>query len=157
MGFIFHDFSALNDYTNIFRPDQSVTTFEDQPFFSNKNLYTNFLILTFRPAIRFAIFYFRWPFLLREYLFWRAHGNSVILIYNLPYFLKIQNWTYHFWLRVTFGDLVATFLWWTGQKKAKNHTQIKKKPPLNFRLIRVNRIGEERWQTNKHPIAIINR
>ena len=59
MGFIFHDFSALNDYTNIFRPDQSVTTFEDQPFFLNKNLYTNFLILTFRPAIRFAIFYFR--------------------------------------------------------------------------------------------------
>ena len=47
MGFIFHDFSALNDYTNIFRPDQSVTTFEDQPFFLKQKSLHKFLNFNF--------------------------------------------------------------------------------------------------------------
>ena len=49
-----------------------------------------------------------WP---RDFLFWKACVKSVILIYNLPYFINVQNLTYFwdFWPRMTSGDLATAF------------------------------------------------
>ena len=45
-----------------------------------------------------------------DYLFWKACGKSVILMYNLSYFLYVQNLTYFwdFWPWMTSGDLATT-------------------------------------------------
>ena len=67
----------------------------------------------------FAIFHLWWPFWIRDYLFWKADDNSVSLINNLPYFIKIKNLTYlsDFWLRVTSGDLATIFPYLTKNLK----------------------------------------
>ena len=48
--------------------------------------FIKFLIQTLRPFLRFLTF--GDLFWLCDYLFWKAHGNSVILIYYSPYFIK---------------------------------------------------------------------
>ena len=45
-------------------------------------------VLNSNFSIFFAISHFWWPFRLFDYLFWKAHSNSVILIYYSPYFIK---------------------------------------------------------------------
>ena len=46
-----------------------------------------------------------------DYFYWKIDVKGVILIYNLPYFMKVKNLTYFsdFWPRVTSSDLAKSF------------------------------------------------
>ena len=54
-----------------------------------------------------------------DYFYWKVDVKGVILIYNLPYFMKVKNLTYFsdFWPRVTSSDLAKSFLKFSRQER----------------------------------------